>query len=92
MLVAELQMAIVLAVEERDVLRLQVGGAIGAAIGAGGCVVPSLGDIALPRVEKERDDAIRARDEEKSRVNGLLQYARACGGAFKNDDEGIKWI
>lgn len=79
-------------IEERDVLRLQVDGAVRAAIGLGGSVVPSFGDVALPRVEKERDEAVRSADEANARVERLIRYARAHGASFDDVDAGLKWI
>lgn len=79
-------------VEERDILRLQVNGAISAALGSGGCVVPSLGDVALLRVEKERDEAVRTRDAVVARFNDLLEYARVRGAVFDDNAAGLRWI
>lgn len=79
-------------IEERDVLRLQVNGAVRAAIGLGGSVVPSFGDVALPRIEKERDEAVRAAAGANARVDRLIQYARVHGASFEDVDAGLRWI
>ena len=78
-----------LAEEERDVLKLQVNGAIRAAIGLGGSVVPSLSDVALERVTSERDEAIEQAKKDagaKVSLDGLIAYIRSQGGSFSDEN------
>lgn len=85
----ETERQLMLALEERDVLRIQVNGAIKAAIGSGGSVVPSLADVALTRVEKERNEALAKAESYHGNIKLLTETARRAGCINENP---IEWI